>query len=230
MIRIDREVVSLGETKAAMIAKMPANDSFASLRRLVRRRSSGPEHCELCAVEIGSDHSHLLQTKTSAIVCSCPSCAILFGDVKEAKYRRIPKDVRALADFVLTDAQWESLAIPINLAFFCRIGESSVPAAFYPSPAGATQSLLDLQSWDLIAEQNPSLLTMEPDVECLLVSRFTKTHEYYIAPVDECFKLVGLIRSNWRGFSGGKEAWQVIGEFFVSLRAKSISVKAVANA
>ena len=35
--------------------------------------------------------------------------------------------------------------------------------------------------------------------------------EYYIVPIDECFKLVGLIRSRWQGLSGGTEVWREIG-------------------
>ena len=213
-----------------MDARTPGSESFANLRRLVQTRPSKTERCELCAVEISHDHTHLLQTGTSAIVCSCPSCAILFGDRKEAKYRRIPREVRSLNGFLLTDAQWDSLAIPINLAFFCHLGDASVPAAFYPSPAGATQSLLDLQSWEQIVKQNPALRKLRPDVECLLASRFAEPHEYYVVPVDECFRLVGLIRSNWRGFSGGKEAWQAIGGFFAALKAKATPLDVGAHA
>ena len=62
---------------------------------------------------------------------------------------------------------------------------------------------------------------MEPDVEALLVNRVTKEHEYYLAPIDQCYKLVGLIRSKWRGFSGGTDVWRAIGEFFISLKARS---------
>ena len=96
----------------------------------------------------------------------------------------------------------------------------------YPSPAGATESLLSFDTWDEIELENPVLLEMEADVEALLVNRighargFTKP-EYYIVPIDECFKLVGLIRSRWQGLSGGTEVWQEIGQFFGDLKAKS---------
>jgi hypothetical protein len=46
--------------------------------------------------------------------------------------------------------------------------------------------------------------------------------EYYIVPIDQCFKLVGLIRSNWRGFSGGTEVWQKIGGFFADLKRVAV--------
>jgi hypothetical protein len=62
---------------------------------------------------------------------------------------------------------------------------------------------------------------MEPDVEALLVNRIRNASEYYIAPIDECYKLVGLIRANWRGLSGGTEVWKEISEFFNALKASS---------
>lgn len=96
----------------------------------------------------------------------------------------------------------------------------------YPSPAGATESLLPLETWEEIVNLNPSLKDMESDVEALLVNRighsrgFTRP-EYYLAPIDECYKLVGLIRGHWQGFSGGAEVWQEIAGFFEALRARS---------
>jgi hypothetical protein len=54
--------------------------------------------------------------------------------------------------------------------------------------------------------------------------------EYYIAPIDECYKLVGLIRTNWRGLSGGTEVWIEIGRFFAELRSKSELVTGGSNA
>jgi hypothetical protein len=39
--------------------------------------------------------------------------------------------------------------------------------------------------------------------------------------IDECFKLVGLIRSRWQGLSGGTEVWREIAEFFNGLKARS---------
>jgi hypothetical protein len=121
----------------------------------------------------------------------------------------------------MTDAQWESFSIPINMAFFVKRADASTPAVYYPSPAGATESLLTAEAWQEIVAANAPLQKMEPEVECLLVNRVTAPHEYFLAPIDECYRLVGLIRSSWRGFSGGAEAWKEIANFFVSLRRKS---------
>ncbi len=43
--------------------------------------------------------------------------------------------------------------------------------AYYPSPMGATESLLRLEAWKELEAANPVLATLEPDVEALLVDR-----------------------------------------------------------
>jgi hypothetical protein len=121
----------------------------------------------------------------------------------------------------MTDAQWDELHIPINLAYFLRSTQTNRVSAMYPSPAGAMESLLTLESWSELVLQNPPLERFEPDVEAFLVNRMGQGREYYVAPVDECYKLVGLIRAHWRGLSGGAEVWEIIGRFFSDLKAKS---------
>jgi hypothetical protein len=39
--------------------------------------------------------------------------------------------------------------------------------------------------------------------------------------MDKCFQLVGIIRRNWRGFSGGEEVWKEIDNFFCELHTQS---------
>ena len=48
---------------------------------------------------------------------------------------------------------------------------------------------------------------------------------HWIVPIDECYALVGLIRTRWRGLTGGAEVWGEIGRFFEELdrRAKPAS-------
>ena len=54
----------------------------------------------------------------------------------------MPRRVRFLADFRLTDEAWEGLHLPINLAFFLQQHAGGRVVALYPSPAGATESLV----------------------------------------------------------------------------------------
>ena len=44
---------------------------------------------------------------------------------------------------------------------------------------------------------------------------------YYLAPIDVCFELVGLMRMHWRGLSGGEEVWREIDQFFERLQARA---------
>ncbi len=200
--------------------------AFDTLRQLARRQPRTAEHCELCSVAVRSEHAHLIELPQRRVLCACTACALLFGGRSDAKFKLVPREVRRLVDFQMTDAEWDGLLIPINLAFFVLSGTDSRVSALYPSPAGATESLLPLETWNNIVQANPVLGRMQPEVEALLVNRVGHAREasraeYYVAPIDECFRLVGLIRVHWRGLSGGEEVWREIGNFFTQLRSKA---------
>ncbi|HSS20523.1 MAG TPA: DUF5947 family protein [Pyrinomonadaceae bacterium] len=194
--------------------------SFAVLRRFVRQRAA-VERCEMCSAELSPEHEHLVDISTRQLACACQPCAILFSGKANAKFRRVPREIRYLPDFQLTDAQWESLLLPIGMAFFFHSSPAGKVIALYPSPAGATESLLDLESWDEIVRNNPLLEAMEPDTEALLVNRVRGASDHFLAPIDECYRLVGLIRTHWHGLSGGSEMWEVIGKFFAELKERA---------
>ncbi|MGA2596078.1 MAG: DUF5947 family protein [Bryobacteraceae bacterium] len=200
-------------------------NSFGVLRRFVRRPST-VECCEMCSKELANGHQHLLDPINRKLICACDACAILFDSQGITKYKRVPRRIRYLADFKMTDSQWDGLMMPINMAFFFKSTPQERVIALYPSPAGATESLLSLDTWGEIEADNPALQEMEADVEALLVNRIGHargfTHpEYYLVPIDHCFKLVGLIRAHWQGLSGGAEVWREIAEFFGELKARS---------
>jgi hypothetical protein len=184
------------------------------------------EHCDLCSVELYKDHAHLVELASRQLVCACDACAMLFDRQERTQYKRVPRDVQFLCDFAITDAQWESLIIPINLAFFFRSSIEDRIIALYPSPAGAVESLLPLDTWAAIAERNAVLSNLRSDVEALLVNRIARPGamaeaQYYIVPIDECYRLVGLIRTGWKGLSGGAEVWDEIDRFFGGLRLRA---------
>src|ERR1700727_33466 len=203
--------------------------ALGTLRRFssVRRSPSRPmQQCELCSAGLAQEHPHLVELTSREILCTCDACAMLFDGMERTKYKRVSRRAQYLLEFEMTDGQWESLLIPINMAFFFGSSIEGRVMALYPSPAGAVESLLPLEAWNEIAESNRALSRLLPDVEALLVNRVGHAHgiaraEYYIAPIDECYKLVGLIRSNWRGLSGGSEVWTEVGRFFTNLRSHS---------
>ncbi len=212
----------------------PANsqdreNAFAVLRRFARKRTAA-EHCELCGADLQPLHPHLLDTQNRHILCSCDPCAILFSGQAAGHYLRIPRDCRRLHDFVLSDELWQSLMIPINLAFFYRQADTGRVVAMYPSPAGAVESMLSFDAWNEIESENPALKAMQPEVETLLVNRVGTAREYYLAPIDQCYRLAGLIRLHWKGLSGGTEVWRHIQVFFDGLRGQNKRPKEAANA
>jgi hypothetical protein len=200
------------------------NDSpLAALRQFVRKRPA-VECCELCSSELPAEHQHLIDPAARKLICACDPCAILFSSQSAAKYKRVPRRVQFLPNFQMTEAQWDGLMVPIELAFFFKNGTPVKVSAFYPGPAGATESLLSLETWDDIERENPTLQEMESEVEALLANRVGAARgvaaQYYVVPIDECYKLVGLIRLHWRGLSGGTEVWREVTRFFASLKGR----------
>lgn len=193
---------------------------LASLLHFVQKPAA-MEVCELCAVPVSEPHQHLIDPHNRRILCACDACAILFSSSGQTQYRRVSRDVQYLADFCLDDALWNSLLIPIGLVFFSISSLSGDTAAFYPSPAGATESAVDAEVWAEVVERNPVLQNMQADVEALLVNRANQQREYYLAPIDACYRLTGLIRKHWSGFSGGSEVWETIRDYFVALKERS---------
>lgn len=205
---------------------------FRGTRRAASRTI---EHCELCSAELHGEHPHLVELASRQLVCACDACAMLFDGMERSKYKRVSRNIQFLDNFAMTDVQWDSLIIPINLAFFFHSSIEGRMVALYPSPAGAVESLLALETWNEIVEGNPVLRHMQSDVEALLVNRIGRRDkavppEYYIAPMDKCYQLVGLIRANWKGLSGGAEVWEAIDLFFADLRANAETSSGGANA
>jgi hypothetical protein len=182
---------------------------LAELRRLVRPPRS-EERCELCAALLDERHEHLVDPRKRRLLCACTACALLFDGAPETPYRRVPRDVFRLDSSRLSDDRWNSLAIPIGLAFLFRPSVSDGIVALYPSPAGPTEAVLEESDWEELAR-------IRPDVEALLVNRLGATRDCYLVPIDECYRLTGIIRTYWRGLSGGPEAEDRIRGFFADL-------------
>lgn len=194
-----------------------------SLRRFAtgERREPAAERCEMCAERIGDHHGHVVHLEERRIMCTCRPCTLLFTSEANAgarHYRTVPERYRYEPDFAMSDADWDELAIPVRMAFFFRSSGAGRTVAFYPSPAGATESELALDAWARVLAANPAVADAEPDVEAVLVDRGSGA---YLVPIDACYELTGLVRLHWKGFDGGGEAWERIEAFFAGLRDRA---------
>lgn len=203
-------------------------DALAALRRFSRRAPAPRpgERCDLCARPIEDEHPHVVNVETRRLLCACRPCWLLFAAAGDGggKLRQVPSRVVRLDGFALDRAAWERLEIPVHTAFFLRSSASGKAAAFYPSPAGATESLLPLDAWEALVAANPAASAALPDVEALLVhGPRERPFEAYIVPINACYELVGRVRRSWRGFDGGAAAWAEIDALFAALRARAAS-------
>jgi hypothetical protein len=197
-----------------------------------RRPDSGQpgERCGLCAKPIAAEHVHIADLEHATLVCACRPCYLLFaGDNVSGRYRAVPD--RYLRDPVRTIsvAEWDELDIPVGLAFFLRSSHRDEVSGFYPSPAGVTESVLGLRTWQRLAAAHPLLRAAEPDVEAILVSHTGTRVEYFLVPVDACYELAGRMRLHWRGFDGGAEARASIDAFLAGVRERALPMPADAQ-
>jgi hypothetical protein len=208
---------------AANGAGAAGTEVVARLRRLVASggRSADPvERCDLCGTELAADHRHLLHLEERRILCACEPCVAIRAG--EGPYRPTGTRLLWLAGFELPDDLWARLRLPIGLAFFLRSSSAGRVVALYPSPAGAAESELSLDAWEELRAANPVLDGLDEDVEGLIVNRTAAPPQYAIAPIDECYRLVGAVKASWEGISGGGAVERVVPAFLEQLRARAV--------
>jgi hypothetical protein len=199
---------------------------LTALRRVTRTRPAPVtgERCDMCAAPIESAHAHVVDLRSRALMCSCRPCYLLFADERaELQYRSVPERYLSFAGAGLDERSWDELQIPVGLAFLFRNSVQGRTVAFYPGPAGATESELPLAAWTRIVERNPQFALLRADVEALLVRRPDGAGDpvCHLVPIDACYELVGRLRTLWRGFDGGAEAHAAMDEFFDRVRSRS---------
>jgi hypothetical protein len=187
-----------------------------AIDRAAGRRAGTVERCGLCGTEVTTPHRHVLDVSDEAPRCVCTACALLLGrdGAGGGHYRLIP--TRRLR---LTELSTEPLGVPVGIAFFVKHHDGPV-VAHYPSPLGGTRSEVDPVAWAGVEAGSPALAGMLPAVEALLVraSHAPGRTEHWIVPVDECYRLVAVIREHWTGMAGGAAVWREVARFFEELR------------
>jgi Fe-S cluster biogenesis protein NfuA len=179
--------------------------------------SHAEEACELCGHPISGEHKHLIHLDERRIVCACGTCwSLRTGD---AEFRPVGSRRIWLEQLRMTDEDWAAFGIPIGLAFFMISSVTGSVIALYPSPAGATESELDLDAWGRLCEANPEL-ELEPDTEALVVNRLGDEPQQMIVPIDAAYGLVGVVKASWEGITGGAGVPAAVSEYLESQRAR----------
>lgn len=181
------------------------------------------ESCEMCGTPVGDEHSHCVNVESRRLLCTCRPCYLLFAPdgAGGRNYRAVPDRYHTDPGSAITEGQWDALQVPVAMAFFFHNSVLGRIVAQYPSPAGATESLLDLTAWAAIEAVNPLAAALIPDVEALIVRRSREGNETFLVPIDCCYELVGRVRMHWSGFDGGPDAARDIREFFDGVRTRS---------
>jgi hypothetical protein len=164
------------------------------------------ERCELCGAPAGDDHPHLLDMEgpQGTLACACRPCHLLLAapGAGGGRWRAVPDEWRAVDAVDLPD-------VPVGVSFVVVDSRTGGAVAFYPGPAGATESELDV-AVDLLPP-------MTPDVEALVI----RGHEAYVVPVSAAYGLVGELRTAWKGLTGGDAPERVLNTFFTRAARRS---------
>ncbi|MFG2352119.1 DUF5947 family protein [Streptomyces sp. NPDC048521] len=182
-----------------------------------RAAAAEAERCELCAAPVPGDHPHLYDTGAAEVRCVCGPCSVLFAEdgAGQGRYRLVPRRrVR------LPSVDTGVLGVPVGLVFFVPRDDGTVTAQG-PSPAGAMRWEVDAAAWQRLAGTCPQLASVAPEVEALLVNTVRGLDEHWIVPVDDCYRMVALVRREWRGLSGGGRVWPAVERFFAQLTERS---------
>jgi hypothetical protein len=202
---------------------------FASRTAAPAAPSAAPEErCAMCAETLAARHGHVVDLDRRSLVCACRACYLLFthDGAGGGRYRAVPDRYRYDPATRFTDADWDELGVPVDTAFFFVSSTVDRVVGCYPSPAGATECLLDLDGWDRVADAHPLLRVACPDVEAVFVTRTDRGREAFLVPIDACYALVGELRLLWRGFDGGDEARAALAAFVATARERSRPVEA----
>jgi hypothetical protein len=178
----------------------------------------------MCSEPIADEHQHVVNVEGRQLMCVCRGCYLLFTDGgAQLRYRSVPDRYLCFPDLRLGRPEWEALQIPVGLAFFFRNSALDKTVGFYPGPAGATESELDMQAWQLITAADHRMAMMADDVEALLirVPDGDEVPECFLVPIDACYEFVGRLRQLWRGFDGGQEVRAYIDDFFDDIAVRA---------
>ena len=193
---------------------MPLLRNGGPVRVALPPRATPSGTCELCPIGIGEDHRHLLHLVERRIVCVCETCwSTRSGD---PEFRPPGSRTLVLDDFDMTDEVWQSFGIPIGLTFLCArvsaAGSSPSTRARRVRPSPSSTSAPGTRCARPTRSSTASSPTPRPSWSTARARRV-----YAIVPVDQAYKLVGLVKERWEGISGGRGVQEAVAEYFEAL-------------
>ena len=192
----------------------PARPSSSGIRdRPARGRWPAAAGRALRAVlrePIADEHGHLVDLQAREPCCA-PAAAATCSSTSEGAggghFRAVPDRYVAFAGLrARRRRSGTRLQIPVSVAFFFLNSSLGRVAAFYPGPAGATESELPLDAWDEVVAANPRLddaAARRRGVPRAGRRRTGSRAECYIVPDRRLLRAGRPPAPLWRGFDGG---------------------------
>lgn len=167
----------------------------------------------MCGLALPESHRHVFDEQQAELMCTCRACTLLFqrDAASRGHYRLVPE-----TRLRLEGLSPQELGVPVGLVFLVRHADGTA-TAHYPSPMGATRHQVEPELWDALRQRSPAVADMTPEVQALLLHTARGADEHWLVPIDDCYRLVALIRREWRGLSGGSTVWPAIAGFFTDL-------------
>ena len=228
-------MMSMSDALDAKVAARRQAEMVAGLRRLVRsargngdrrqaanRRSTAAADGELRPLrQAGSTPTTATCCTWSigGILCTCESCLALRGGDAELR----PTGTRTV--WLETSSSPTRSGPRSTSRSASRSSSTRAPrAASSPStrarPARPSPSSPP-EAWRDLRTANPVLMSLESDAEALIVNRIADPPQYAIAPIDECYRLVGLIKVELGRDLGRRGPERAIAAFFAELRERA---------
>lgn len=187
------------------------------LERLISSGAAPPaQQCGLCGASVPDQHRHLLAVADRTMHCACQPCSLLFEQEAAAQGRYLLVPQRRIRLEAGGADPAGGLGVPVGLVF-CVLQPDGTVVANYPSPLGVTRAVLDDADWQRLSARWPPLGTMTPLVEAVLINSVRGASERWLVPIDDCYRLIAVIRQHWKGMSGGRDVWPAISDFFAGL-------------
>ena len=201
-----------------------AYDVLARIRAARATPVAAGERCEMCSEQIAAEHQHVVNIEGRQLLRARRGRYSVGPDVAAAlPDRAVPDRYLTFPEFALGRREWELLQIPVGLAFFFRNSSLGRTVAFYPGPAGATESELDLAMWADIRDADPRVDLLAADTEALImrVPDDPSPLECHLVPIDACYEFVGRLRMLWHGFDGGQQVHEFVDDYFSAIAERS---------